>query len=305
MDEPRKQHYVPQTYLHNFGIGKKNSSLYVLSLSPQKIYPSQIGDTACQKDFYTLSGCDDKYIWETTYAQQVEPNLGILLKKVRRICESILTLNRAIVISQEEKIELSFHLAIQLLRGKNARNYEKILYDKTLPKVLNEVKNHFPDVSDDLIQSSISRFTQDDTYFKNILMGASLNKRSIQKFVKILSNYTFIFYRTQGTYPFITTDNPVMFLNSITKDSTPFTNGLLSNSTIVYFPISPKLLLCAYHPDLSFELFNRFDCSLLILNDEKDKRFIDSHNKYQLKQCNNCAYSNSKETLENLLKNRS
>ena len=23
MDEPRKQHYVPQTYLHNFGIGKK------------------------------------------------------------------------------------------------------------------------------------------------------------------------------------------------------------------------------------------------------------------------------------------
>lgn len=68
MREPKKQHYVPQTYLKNFATGKKNKSLYVLSASPRKIYSSQVEDTAAERNFYTVKRLKNKYIWENTYA---------------------------------------------------------------------------------------------------------------------------------------------------------------------------------------------------------------------------------------------
>ncbi len=68
-----------------------------------------------------------------------------------------------------------------------------------------------------------------------------------------------------------------------------------------FFPIPPKLLLGVYHPNFSSKLLNDKDCSMEIQKIETKKKFIDTHNKKQLEQCDNYLSSNTKEILENLL----
>lgn len=55
---------------------------------------------------------------------------------------------------------------------------------------------------------------------------------------------------------FVTSDNPVMFINSETADATPYTNGIIYPKTLLYFPLSPYLILAAYHPNSFFENFS-------------------------------------------------
>ena len=266
MSEPKKQHYVPQTYLKNFATGKKNKSLFVLSASPQKIYSSQVENSAAERDFYTVERLENKYFWENTYAQYVEPSFGSLLKQIRQNCENALVQNNATVISEEQKALLSINIIIQMLRGKQTRKYERKLYDKLLPSVFLDAKSHFPTLEKSVVKRAFEKFSTDDNYFKEISMQTVFNNERIIKFSNFLTQYSFVFYRVKGDIPFVTSDNPVMFVNSITGNAVPFANGLIKNSTIVYFPISPRLLLGAFHPEFAFGTLNSRDCSLKILD---------------------------------------
>jgi hypothetical protein len=300
MSEPKKQHYVPQTYLKNFATGKKNNSLYVLSASPRKIYSSQVEDTAAERNFYTVEKLKNKYIWENTYAQHIEPSFGTLLKQIRKYCENALVQNNFTVISQGQKELLSINIVIQMLRGKQARKYQRKLYDKSLPPAFLDAQTHYQNLEEIDIERTFEKFNNDDNYFKDIAMQTVFNKDTIIKISNVLFRYSFIFFRTKGLIPFVTSDNPVMFINSITQNATPFANGLNKNTTIVYFPISPCLLLSAFHPDFGFGNLNCQDCTLEILDDYKEKKFINTYNKKQFEQCYNYIYSNSKKTLQNL-----
>ena len=143
MSEPKKQHYVPQTYLKNFATGKKNNSLYVLSASPRKIYSSQVEDTAAERNFYAVEKLKNKYIWENTYAQHIEPSFGTLLKQIRKYCENALVQNNSTVISKEQKELLSINIVIQMLRGKQARKYQRKLYDKLIPSAFLDAQTYY------------------------------------------------------------------------------------------------------------------------------------------------------------------
>ena len=52
---PRKHHYVPQTYLAGFtDSGENDGRLYVLDKDDGRQWPSNPGDTGCERDFYML-----------------------------------------------------------------------------------------------------------------------------------------------------------------------------------------------------------------------------------------------------------
>mgnify|MGYP000202526179 CR=1 FL=1 len=301
MSEPKKQHYVPQTYLKNFAIGKKNNSLYVLSKNPRKIYSSQVENTAAERDFYTLENLKNKYIWENTYARCIEPSFGALLKQIRKYCENALVQNNCTVISEEEKALLSVNIVIQMLRGKQTRKYERKLHDNLLPSVFLKAQSHFPTIDESIVKKTFEKFSTDENYFKEISMLTVFNEERLIKFSNILMQYSFMFFRIKGITPFITSDNPVMLVNSITQNATPFSNGLSKNTTVLYFPISPYLLLCAFHPEFGFGKLNSRDCTLEMLDDDKEKKFIDNYNRKQLEQCCNYLYSNTKDILKHLL----
>ena len=89
---------------------------------------------------------------------------------------------------------------------------------------------------------------------------------------------------------FITSDNPVMFINSITNNARPFANGLANPTTMIYYPISPKLLLCAVHPSTYFGALSDQDGHLVDLNACKEIGFISFINKKQIDQCYQHAF---------------
>lgn len=188
-----------------------------------------------------------------------------------------------------------------MLRGKQTRKYERNMYYKLLPSVFLDAKNYFPELEEDIVEKSFKKFITDDNYFKEISMRANFNEESIIKFSNMLMQYSFVFYRIRGSTPFVTSDNPVMLINSITQNATPFANGLSKNTTIVYFPISPCLFLSAFHPEFGFGALNSRDCTLEILDDGKEKAFIDTYNKKQFEQCYNYLYSRSKAVLERII----
>lgn len=131
-------------------------------------------------------------------------------------------------------------------------------------------------------------------------MAVSFRRESIERIVSILVQRSFVIYKITDSYSFITSDNPVLFIDKDTFDATPFKNGLTDVNTLVYYPISPRLLIAAYHPDLFFGEFNKLDCRLVILDGTQNSRFIHTINKKQKEQ-SNYAYAQTREVLEKLL----
>ena len=299
MSNPRKQHYVPQVYLNNFAYGKdKNLKLYVLSCKSNKIYPANVRDSASERDFYTLDGYEDKFIWERHYATCIEPILGDIIKTIRQRCENVLVQNQAIVMDPDEKFRLALSMIFQLLRGKQTRDYEQYLYNKLLPKVAEQTRTRFAPL-DEKQEALVRSFGDENKYFKEISMQSIFRKESVEKFVSILLQRSFVIYKIVGTYSFVTSDNPVLLINLDSHDATPFKNGLANSKTVVYYPLSPKLLLGAYHPHLYFGSLESIDCQMVIIDGSKEQRFVLTHNKKQKEQ-SNYVYAQSKEILQML-----
>lgn len=300
MNEPRKQHYVPQVYLRNFSYEtKKNPKLYVFSKSTGKLYPANVSDTAAERDFYTIDSLENKYIWEKHYSSEIEPVLGELIKKIRSQCDNALIQDRSLILTQEEKLTLALSMLFQLSRGKQARAFTQNLYDQLLPGVAEQARTKFGPLSDDQ-EALLQSFAEENKYFKEIAMAVSFRRESIERIVSILVQRSFVIYKITDSYSFITSDNPVLFIDKDTFDATPFKNGLTDVNTLVYYPISPRLLIAAYHPDLFFGEFNKLDCRLVILDGTQNSRFIHTINKKQKEQ-SNYAYAQTREVLKKLL----
>lgn len=121
----------------------------------------------------------------------------------------------------------------------------------------------------------------------------------MRNIIEILYLHDFLFYRiVNGGMEFVSSDNPVMFINIFTKDPTPFLSGLSDPATIVYYPISPKLLLAAKHPSLTFGTLTKRDCRIFDLDIRKDADFIFNINRKQIEQCSRQAFAKSENVLK-------
>ena len=54
----------------------------------------------------------------------------------------------------------------------------------------------------------------------------------------------------------------------------PFSNKLEQNNTVVYFPISPKLIVSAYDPSQYWGTISKYDEKLIFLASSKEQSFI-------------------------------
>lgn len=295
-NNPIKQHYVPQVYLRNFC--GPNGNLTVLTKKTGNIFSTGTAGIGFEKHFYTLDKLKDPYCWEKAYAKNIEPLMKEVLSEIiSRV--NILVQNRSCIINEKEKMQLAFIMVMQLLRGKQSRKYEEELFKKLFPDLFENVKKRFGPLTSDQIEL-LDSIESDSYYLKKIAMDLTTDTRRIMRYTAILGWHKFIFYHLCGEEEFVTSDNPVMFLNSDTADSRPFVNGLLQRKTIVYYPISSKLLLCAIHPDIYFQKFLDMDGCLFHLNKKHDKKFIAFINHKQWEQCYNQVYAYRQKSLDTL-----
>lgn len=204
--------------------------------------------------------------------------------------------NKATILNKKEKLELTFNIVIQLLRGLATRNLVMGIYEEVLPTVLEKAKSKFSPLSETDMQK-IKEFQNSDKYFNEILMQAILSEDRIKKYTDILMNRNFVFYKIYGSGEFVTSDNTVMFVNAKTLEAKPFANGLLFSSTVIYYPLSPKLLLVAYHPAFMMNSFEELDCKLVNLDYNIERNFLTTNNRLQKEQCDNYVYAHSMQVL--------
>lgn len=296
--EPKKQHYVPQVYLEHFAVKKSEHDfiIQVYSKSQQKAYVREIGDVAEEHHFYTIEKAKDKYAWETFYSKKVEPMMGSLWRRIRSKCENALVMDGAIVLTNDDRRELALSITYQLLRGKQARLWQKQKFSELLPSVIEQVKDKFPSRADSIDQHAIA-IHNDPSYFKSVAIDVNTDPQRIALYANELLSHAFVVYRINGNAMFITSDNPVMFVDSITHNAVPFTNGMTEPSTLIYYPISPKLMLCLYHPQFYFHALSAMNNRLRILDAAKESTFIQSCNRMQQRQCYDSTFALSREPL--------
>lgn len=251
-----------------------------------------------EKNFYTLNKHQDPYCWEKFYARNIEPLMGTLLSKIISKA-NIVVRNGYHIIDKEEKMQLAYIMVMQLFRGKQSRKYEEALFKKLLPDVFEKVRKNFGTLSSQQL-ALLDDFELDTYYFKQTSMEVTLDYERIIQYVNVLGWHKFIFLHLCGDKEFVTSDNPVMFLNISTSDARPFANGLLQKETAVYYPLSPKLLLWGVHPKAYFQEIIDLDESLVHLNETKEKRFIDFINRKQYEQCYNQVYASKEVTLNKI-----
>ena len=300
MSEPRKQHYVPQVYLKNFSYqSRSEDKIFVLSNNSSKIYLANVRDTAAERHFYTVDSIKDKYVWERCYAETVEPLLGDVLRKIRQRCENHLIQNNAVILSYEEKEKLALSIIFQFLRGKHTRNFERKIYQEVLPDIIKDAYKKFSPI-DEKKEKVISSFASDESFFKQIAMQTNFNYESIEKYLKVILVRSFIFYKIVGDANFVTSDNPVVVMNLKNYNVAPFRNGLIEAHNAIYYPISSKLLLVAYHPDVFLGIFKKSDCCIELIDSKRDIDFILFQNKKQKEHCDNYVYAGSRDVLESI-----
>ena len=264
-NNPIHQHHVPQVYLKNFC--SQDGRLAVLNSDTGKIFSSGTSVIGAEKNFYTL--------------------------------DNVLVRTGHCIISPEEKIQLALILVMQLLRGKQSRRYEEDLFVKLFPDVTKKAKEKFGPLSAKQTEF-LDTFRADPNYFKQISMDVTLDTDRIIQYTNVIGWHTFVFYHICGNMEFVTSDNPFMLVNSQTLSAVPFSNGLIQESTLGYYPLSPKLLLCTIHPNAFWGALFDNDGGLFHLNSDSERAFINTINRKQKEQCYNQVYARNTKSLEDL-----
>lgn len=287
---PTRQHTVPRLYLKNFDIdGIKH--LYVLDKKWCKLYKSGIKNISVINNFYTCNiGENNNYEWENFYAREVEPDFEKALSELISKTSSVLVMEGASVLQEEVKRILAKGMVHQLYRGKIARQYENRRSNELLPKVIKKGRDQFK--NNKKVVTYLKNFQANENFFKEIY--AQIATSGHENLDMFFLDRTWIVYKSNGDDIFITSDNPVMFMNNVTLNATPFQNSLLNPTTVIYFPISSYLMLALYHQDYMFKKMKKFANKMIFAN----SRMVSTFNKKQLEQCDSQVYAGREETLK-------
>ncbi len=303
MSKPKKQHYVPQVYLRNFSYeNKKLYRLFAFNKALNKIISTNVEDIASERNFYTLEKADNKYEWENFYAENLEPFMGKIIKDIIKKCDLRLFQKNAIILNEETKFALSIIIVYQMLRGKHARSYQRKIFDEKAPEVMKDVKKRFLGKINKEIDEQIVNFKYDEEIFKLISRNVVLDSERIINFAKAFFNRSWLFIKIDGNSEFVTSDDPIVIMNKDTLDVTPFNNGIGRNNTIIYYPLSSKLILAMYPNHMLFGAIQNWDRTLTLIDEKKENNFIFTMNSKQLDHCSNYIYSSNRETIVEIKK---
>ncbi len=294
-----RQHTVPVVYLKRFSEKrKKEYYFYVYDKNNPRIYESNIKNVPIENNFYTLELTGENYAWEDFYAEQIEPLLGTTITEFVERCEIPLFSKYAKVLTKDIKELLAELMIYQLYRGRSARAYEELLTEELFPEVLQKMKKEFQERGDIKHLEELSAFSPQEDLKKQIYADVSTNPSRIHNIAQCLLKKCWIAYRIIGDGCFITSDNPVMIINEIEKKYKPFHSGLANNLTVVYYPISSKIMIAIYSNNIFMGTMTKYSDRVLNLEYNKEKDFIDTINSFQIKQCERQAFSQSNDCLK-------
>lgn len=294
-DEPIRQHYVPKLYLKRFAIkNNKKYEIYAYDKSKQKLFKTKIENVALENNFYTDENLSDKYYLEKYFGKKIEPNMEIFIRKLIKIYSSYNVLNNDYLMSDELKIEFSYIIIFQLLRGKHTFEYGFKLAPVIVKEKAKLINERFGGV-----QLSMSDYFMEEVnqrgLVKNVLIEQLFNNDRMEFLTEIIFNKKWTIY-VYSKDSLLTCDEPVIVRNSKTDKTKLFNVGLIKNHTEVYYAITPRILIYLYDERTDKKSSDR---SIRYVDDIS---FANYYNKIVVDSCNAQIYSNDEELINSTLK---
>lgn len=315
MSRVKNEHFVPQSYLKFFAnlrntkkniyqtivFDKVNNTFY--SQNVDKVaaegkffhFPEEINVDANIKEM--IKYMNDNQFIEKMFSQDVEIPFKKHLDEVRFLYNVLQNPIGVRAINDDQKINLSVLIAIQMLRTKSfreqtsqaqnkiAQSLVDIFMEKEDPNYqIGDVKAKFGEKSSMALQASML-FDED----------------VLNSFAESLYNHIWLIYVNKTSEPFITSDNPVVKIPHKQSDYMSY-GGIKSEGIEILFPISTKLVIGMYerkyHKQLEV-LENTFAGPL-------EKENVDYCNSIQILQANRQVFSNNRnfEVLLNKLRKK-
>jgi len=300
----QRQHYVPQLYLREFSPSDKDTC-HVFSWFKEngKIVFTNINNLAVEKDFYTLRQSSEPYSWEKLYSNNIEPLTKRLIDNIKKVCDNALILNHTKVITVEMKRDIVNVLVSQMLRGPYVRELARKKYSTILPEVIKKLRMIAP-IFDEKKESLLKAFeaNERDEPLKQVLFDVAKNENAYSRIISVMNERNFFVYKIIGDLEFITSDHPVMVVDSSNGGSKPFSCGIESLTSIIYYPITPKLMITSTKKETYWGTLNDKDGSLFFLDSKNEEKFIEGVNRRQVINCLRQAYSRDEKTLRNAIR---
>ena len=256
--DKKNQHYVPECYLLNWGTPKNKNQVYVYDKTEKRSFPTNVGNIAAERYFYDidfnaifleksyniygistdeLNDLRDNQTIEIFLSEYVEGHYKTFLRnKIDRINQmNAWELNNCFFITKEEMVELSFYMAIQMVRGKSVRNAIDNISDMLTQMLTDKGAS----------KETIDKYSSSPSELPFIQGRMILDMEAILNLMESFASKEWILYYNQTKQPFFTSDNPIVRIPHVKH---PFLSmgGLSSKGIEICFPLSPQMVLSMY-----------------------------------------------------------
>jgi hypothetical protein len=244
MQKPRRQHYVPVSYLSRF---KDNDHIFVTDLRERKYYSTSPQNVANIRDFYVIDtgNKSDDNIVESYFAKvedKASPILDSFIKTMQMpnrnewaaIAEFIGGIHVRVPEFRQKYLELSHHL-YDVINHFQFSTEEA--YKRTCEKYYRETGQKI-DLPYEKIREVVDK---PESYcialHQNEYIHSMFNV--LPTIVDIIFHMTPYLFIAVGNARFITSDNPVVLIDRNPNRPKYFGYGWLVKTVQAYFPISP------------------------------------------------------------------
>lgn len=244
MNKTRRQHYVPVSYLSRF---TDNDQIYVTDFRENKCYPSSPKDIANIRDFYVLEKND------ASIDNTVESYFAEVENKTKSILDNFIK-------TMHLPKERDWHILTEFIAGLHLRVPEMRKKHLELSHYYFDFMNHYKFSTEDAYKQTCAQYYKDTgkkidmTYEeakemieKPELYYIALHQNEyIQQIFSLLPQIHNIIFRmtpyllfSVGNARFITSDNPVIIIDTNSKRPDYLGYGWLTKTVQAYCPISP------------------------------------------------------------------
>lgn len=194
----------------------------------------------------------------------------------------VLLQNGKKVLTNADKRILSKIISFQLIRqpefiNKQLANRRLYSYE-VKQEIINQVGNKLTNKQ----MFEITRATINLEEAKDISFEAISNKDRLEKFSDILEEKIWLVHFNQTDKLFCTSDNPVIMYNTIGRNIGYRNNGVGRSDSIIYYPLSPYILIQILPRNDLWNIFDKEDSILRYLYSSKNNTaFVEQMNHFQ------------------------
>lgn len=301
------QHIVPQAYLRRFATLTENGN-YQIGVGIRKkdgrgfsAITQSVKNVGYIKNFYEFD-CrkGTPNYWENYFAEVIEPFCGTELSNIIRKIES--SQNTAVVLSHEDKCNLSVFICHQIFRSPQALEKSVQVGQKSIQrgkeKAQLTLKSSFPPFLHPFLLSALdnANFSKDE--IKDIFLLSMSDVSRQEERTNALLDKIWLVYENTTQLQFITSDNPVCRKNCVTNSFSFEDNTLKNPNSIILFPLTPTILIEITPCHLLGPQSQKYDSRKFVLG-QNDLSFIAGADVLQMLQCHRQIFM-SLDTLQHL-----